>query len=159
LEHFQPLSSQLIAHGHGEAREISSGMREALSQSIGDRIYGKRENNRNRSSRILTGLRRSRSIRHDDIYVRAHKLAREPAQLLIRASGIALFDFYVLAFEIARRAQPFSECIELPGLRACLPQKAHARDLCQLRARRKRPRRRAAEQRDEVAPPHSITSS
>src|SRR5262249_51329731 len=28
-----------------------------------------------------------------------------------------------------------------------------------LRARRERPRRRAAEQRDEIAPPHSITSS
>ena len=28
-----------------------------------------------------------------------------------------------------------------------------------LRARRQRPRRRAAEQRDELAPPHSITSS
>src|SRR5262249_28159541 len=66
----------------------------------------------------------SGSIYYDDIHVRAHKLAREPAQALISAAGIALFDRDVLAFNVTRRPQAVSERIELLGLRCCLRKKS-----------------------------------
>jgi hypothetical protein len=44
-----------------------------------------------------------------------------------------------LVFDMARRAQAISECVELLLVRACLPQKADAREL-PLRPRRERPR-------------------
>src|SRR5262249_27796453 len=73
----------------------------------------------------------------------------------------AIFDRNVLPFDVT-------------GLGECFPERGHNvgpigggggvdqsdhRHRRLLRTRRERPRRRAAEGRDEVAPPHSITSS
>src|SRR5262245_9477032 len=71
-------------------------------------------------------------------------------------------DHDVLTFDVARRLQTRAERIhQMLGLywRAGAEKPDHWQCLL-LRARRKRPRNRcAAEQRDEIAPLHSITSS
>src|SRR5215467_10210744 len=73
-----------------------------------------------------------------------------------------ILDCYVLAFEVAGFVEPFPKRRGKSGGRVGRPisdesNHRHCRLLC---ARHKRPRRcRAAEQRDEVAPFHSITSS
>src|SRR5262245_2526778 len=72
-----------------------------------------------------------------------------------------VFDRDILALDVAGLAQAISErrseisvSIRVTGIEK--PNYGHRR---LLRARRERPRRRAAEQRDECAPSHSITSS
>src|SRR5262245_49760472 len=71
------------------------------------------------------------------------------------------FDRHVPAFDVADFAQAHTErgdelCVALGCSAAQKPDHRHLR---LLRARRERPRGRAPEQRDEVAPLHSITSS
>src|SRR5262245_8947553 len=67
------------------------------------------------------------------------------------------FDREVFAFNPSQVPQALAETVDV-GVR-CDGEPANARTFG-LRTRRERPRRRAAKQRDEVAPPdHSITSS
>src|SRR5262249_48722280 len=73
----------------------------------------------------------------------------------------AILDHHILAFDVTGFGKTATECVhEVCGrsgrLCAEIPHHRHCR---LLRARRERPRRRASEQRDEVAPFHSITSS
>src|SRR5262249_8294734 len=73
----------------------------------------------------------------------------------------AVFDRHVLAFDNAGFLQALAESAHtiLERVRCGVEKPDHWHHRL-LRARRKRPRSRAAEQRDEVAPPdHSITSS
>src|SRR5262245_59587728 len=71
-------------------------------------------------------------------------------------------DQNIVAFDIAGFIEAFSKCGQPMGLCASrrAAEKSNHRHCRLLRPRRERPRgRRAAEQRDEVAPLHSITSS
>jgi hypothetical protein len=138
LEQLHPLSRQRIARRHREACEISVRARETRRESIRDRIYGQRENDWNGANRALAGFRRRGSVDHDDLDIRAHKLGRKFAQPIVSARRVALLDEDVLAFDIAPRAQPLAESIELLLVRARLPQKADARELL-LRTHRERP--------------------
>src|SRR5262245_10794491 len=104
LQKFYPLASERIARRHSEACEISVRAREARRKPIRDRVNGQRENDGDRGSRTLAGLRRRGPVDHDDIDVLAHELHRERIQPIIGARRVALLDDYVLAFDIARRA-------------------------------------------------------
>src|SRR5207245_882356 len=73
-----------------------------------------------------------------------------------------IFDRYVLALDIAGVFEALAKCTQTIRIRVrrCGEEDPDYRHRCLLRARRERPcRRRAAEQRDELAPPHSINSS
>src|SRR5262245_2815663 len=73
-----------------------------------------------------------------------------------------VLNHYVLAFDVAGFVEAFAEGGGLAhaGLGRSIGDEAHDRHCLLLRPRRERPRRRrAAEQRDELAPFHSITSS
>src|SRR5262249_2607441 len=104
------------------------------------------------------GNRRGGSAeRGDDIDPQIHQFVRHCRQSVIGACRPAIFDAHVLAFDITGLAQtPNKRVLEL---RRGAPEYAHYRHRL-LRSRRERPRSRcAAEERDEVAPLHSITSS
>src|SRR5262249_38143673 len=83
---------------------------------------------------------------------------RESVVLTFRPT---VFDRHILAFDITRFLQTLAERPDL------LPQRSGRSGIEEadhghrrlLRARRERPYRRAAEQRDELSPFHSITSS
>src|SRR2546423_10886885 len=78
------------------------------------------------------------------------------------ALGPAVFDRHVPALDIAKFLQALTECIQHGpvSIERCAVEKANHRHRLLLCARRKRPCRcRAAAQRDELAPSHSITSS
>jgi hypothetical protein len=64
-----------------------------------------------------------------------------------------------LRWFVKRKIGPATTLEALRRQDAFRRQISHKRSLGLLRTRRQRPRRRAAEQRDEVAPLHSITSS
>src|SRR4051812_14993261 len=72
-----------------------------------------------------------------------------------------IFDHNVLAFNEACFVQTTAESGHevLKINERCVSEESNDRHRRLLRARRERPHRRAAEQRDELASPHSITSS
>src|SRR5262249_38124608 len=100
------------------------------------------------------------SGRDDHCDLPANQLARQLRQLF-DPLGPAVVDRYVLALDIAclsetlaKRAQTLDNRLGRSDF-----EKPYHRHRRLLRARRERPRRRAAEQRDECAALHSITSS
>src|SRR5262245_27533831 len=76
------------------------------------------------------------------------------------AFGKAECEHNVIAFDIACLLQALTKCAQTLRERCSSAKKPNHRHRRLLRARRERPRRRcAAEQRDEFAALHSITSS
>src|SRR5262249_39124063 len=102
------------------------------------------------------------SERPDHRHLALHEISRHRRQWTITIRYPAVFDPHVLTFDIAHFGKTAPECgIEMHGVG--LRQAAEISDYRHrrlLRARCKWPSRRAAEQRDELAPlHHSITSS
>src|SRR5262249_22590330 len=109
-----------------------------------------------RRSRDATGENNVRCKRDQirRLFAKAVRIASAPAEV----------DTYVTADRPARFLQPLQErretCLSFRVVRGEIHEHADAAQaFALLRARRERPRRRAAEQRDEIAPLHSITSS
>src|SRR5262249_61880151 len=77
------------------------------------------------------------------------------------AFGPTKLDPHVLAFDVAFFIQTSTICAQMGRRRSrrLKAEKPDHRHRWLLRARRERPRGRAAEQRYERAPPHAITSS
>src|SRR5262245_12889213 len=72
-----------------------------------------------------------------------------------------VFDRDVLTLDMSCGSQPVTECGNTTGesTRGSAVYESNQWHRGLLRPRRRRPNCRAAEQRDELAPPHSITSS
>src|SRR4029453_746367 len=92
----------------------------------------------------------------------ADEISGQCSELVVISLRPAVFDQHIAAFNKTSVIQPLSndceqECIGRPRTAA---QDTDNRKLLLLRMRRQRPRhRRAADQRDELAALHSITSS
>src|SRR5262249_14600302 len=124
-------------------------------------VVGDGEDGGNRSGRPLGGKRRSFTdcgYHSDHPANQIGRQRRQPVNLIV---GPAVLDRDVLALDIsgvfkslAESAQPVRKPIKRLAIEE--PDHRHRR---LLRPRRERPRRRATEQRDEIAPLHSITSS
>src|SRR5262249_47875775 len=108
---------------------------------------------------------RRRAVCHDHGHLAANQIGGQYRQSIVVTLGPAVFDDDVLVFDGAGLRQALAEgCDEtrvFPGRRAI--EEPDHRQRVLLRARRERPRGRAAEQRDELAAlhlrGHSITSS
>src|SRR5262249_6135309 len=125
------------------------------------RISGNVEHNWNRCGRSLSRDCSRNGACDDHRHLTTHQLRRHLWQSIVLALGPAVFDRHIAPLHIAGfgqapaeyrypwRARPWRKRIEIANHRHRL-----------LRARRERPRdSRAAEKREELAPPHSITSS
>src|SRR5215472_11344492 len=92
-----------------------------------------------------------------------NQFGRECRQLIVSALRPAIFDGQVAAFDIAGFAQPFVERAQTARNNRIGPfgtENPDHRHRALLRPRRARPRcGSGADERDELAPPHSITSS
>src|SRR5262245_24723224 len=99
--------------------------------------------------------------RNDHSHPLIHQVCCQPRQAVISAIGPAEGDMRIPALNVASFAQAAPECGNVGCERPRRPavEEADHRRHWLLRARRERPRSRAAEQRDELAPSHSITSS
>jgi hypothetical protein len=98
-------------------------------------------------------------VAHRDLT--GNQLGRERRQAVELIVGPAVFNSGIPALDEAGRTESLTEALDVGRItvsrgRAEKPDCGHRR---LLRARRERPRRRAAEQRDEIATLHSITSS
>src|SRR5215468_4272366 len=90
-----------------------------------------------------------------------NQFTSECRQLIKLVLGPAVFDCDVLALDQAAVLEALTKCAEQMrvGGGRCAVEEADDRHRRLLRARRERPRRRAAEKHDELAPSHSINSS
>src|SRR5262249_14515858 len=91
----------------------------------------------------------------------AHQFTGQRRQPIILTVRPAVFDCDVLALDMARLLQPLSKRAQTLHvvLKRCGAEEADHRKRRLLRARRERPGCHSAEERDELAPPHSITLS
>src|SRR5262249_19229873 len=96
----------------------------------------------------------------DDIHLQPHEFSRDFRNLFVVGLRRAQLDDEILSFHITELLHALHECSAKSGNVYCR-EPTDAPDLSGLLlcARCERPRRCAAEQRDELAPVHSITSS
>src|SRR5262249_33772801 len=135
-------------------------MREACDKAELDRVFRYDESNWNRLRGSLD-CDCSFAPRHrDHAHLTADQIRRQFRQT-IETARQPIFDCNVPAIVVAAfRAAPAERIQEIPtrtGHKGA--EKPDNRHLPLLRSRRERPRSRAAEQRDEIAALHSITSS
>src|SRR5262249_6529836 len=157
-ENFLPLAVKLGGE-NSDARRIAAGFGERSHESLPNHVVGQWED-RNLSRRPLRGANGRISARQDDIDLSIDQLGRVFFKLLDAQPVTARIDREVLALDEAKPPELVKErdmiwCIAWAGEHATKsinPSRF-------LRACRKRPRRRAAESQDELAPFHSITSS
>src|SRR5262249_36049529 len=141
--------------------EIASWSVQAGDEPGCDRVAGGEKDDRYGRRRRL-GHGRGRGVRGDHAHLSAKEIGGQRRQTLVATLGPAVFDPYITPLYIAGFAEALAEGVcELrifPGRSAVEePDYGHRR---LLRPRSHRPRnRRASEQRDELASPHSITSS
>ena len=143
------------------ARDVAARPVEAGDEAVPDRVAPGREDDRHRRGCGL-GRERRNGVPDDHGHRPANQIghqSRQPIKLIFRR---AIFDRDVLALDEACFLQALAERgheVRRVGERRAAEKSDH-RHRRLLRARRERPRgRRAAEKRDELAPPHSITSS
>src|SRR5262249_35863899 len=146
-----------------DACQIAARPREAGDETKPDWIVGDGKDDGDRRGCSLGREGRDGAFgRGDHGNLSAHQFTGQRRQPIILAVRPAVFDCDVLALDIARLPQPLSKrAPTLPVvLKRCGAEEADHRECRLLPARRERPRSScAAEQGDELAAPHSITSS
>jgi hypothetical protein len=123
-----------------------------------DRIAPDGKNDRNVRSRGLGRQRRRFSAdRHQHGHWTLNEFLRPRRKSVVLAMRPTVFDHHVPALGIAGLGQPTPERGHQMStfLGRSAAEKPHNRHRGLLRARRKRPRRRAAEERHEIASPHT----
>src|SRR5262249_50055078 len=127
-----------------------------------DRISANAKGDRDRRGRSFGRKSRRIANRSDNGDATADEVGHERRQAVVLAGKPVVLDRHVLALDVARFAKAFTKrgCMAYGTIERSTAEKADHRHRRLLRARRERPRGScAAEQRDELAPVHSITSS
>src|SRR5262249_32906733 len=134
----------------------------ACNKSNLDWIGSRFKNDGNGFGRRLCCQRRRSAARCNHCYLSMNQFSGQRRQAIVMALSPTVLNREVLAVDQTRFTQALPKrCHTIGvGLRRAGAEKANHRHRRLLRARRERPCRRcAAEQRDELAAPHSITSS
>src|SRR5215471_16594618 len=164
LDHLQPFPNQWEVD-ESEAGEVAAWLRQAGHQTLSDRIVDDIEYNRDGTSRLFQCGSDRRPASDDEVRCRTYQLLRigpDPAQV---STGISMLGSDIAVLGPPERLEPLPKRNNAGQYFRIVHDvwmeehdATHARRL--LRARCERPcGRRAAEQRDEVAALHSITSS
>jgi len=146
----------------GEAGDVRARPDIAGDEPGIDRIAARRKDDRDGPGRPLGGERAGGARGHDHVGPVSHQFVRQLREAAVIPSRPCELEHDVLALDVAQFAERLAQRVHLGALqrRGRGAKVADPRLLLRLlRPRRERPRRRAAEQRDELAPPHSITSS
>src|SRR5262245_50149079 len=160
LEQFEPLHGQFRGHdgepGYGAARA-----RQTCDQAAFQRVGRRSHDDRDALRCALRGADRSGAADYDDIDLRPQQITDQRGYRFDIIPIMAKLVGDVAPFDITEVAHPAHEFLaEWIVVRGSRPDVADTRRLARLlRPRRERPRGRAAEERNELAPLHSITSS
>src|SRR5207245_5998502 len=123
------------------------------------RIAGAYEDDRDRRSRHLGYNCRGGVMRSDHRHLTAYQIGCEVGQSVVLILRPAILDHDILALDVAGSTNALPECGQIActiGKRRAAEEPYHRHRL--LRARGERPRGRAAEKRDELAPPDAAHS-
>src|SRR5262245_40583682 len=165
LQQLRPFRTETVLELH-KAGDVAARPCQARDHPGADRIGGTRKHNRHGSGCLQQRLHRRCAAGHDDVGRERHQFRRALAKIVRLDGGPVGLDAQVATFTPSQLLQALHQCgVALLDVRIVRGPAAreyadapHA--LALLRPRDDRPRGRAAEQRDEVAPPHhSITSS
>src|SRR5499427_4646041 len=161
MQQVEPLCRQLTTE-KVDPRQVAARPGEAGDKTEPDRVLGGNKGDRDRRGCRLGSGRRGGRTRGDYGDLSANQFGRQLRQSIVLVLGETVDDCYVLALHIADLFETQAECaqtvrhhvrrsgVEQPDYRHCRL----------LRARRERSHCcRAAEERDERAALHSITSS
>src|SRR5262245_23214327 len=145
------------------ARDIAAWPAQGADEAKLHRICRGREDDGYRGDCRFGGERSRGTGRRDYLHLAMNQIGYQCRQSVVLPLRPPPFDRYVAALNVTGFAQPLAKCGDGPRVatlgRTGVDEPDH-RQRRLLRARRERPRRRrAAEQRDEFASPHSITSS
>src|SRR5262249_32663508 len=164
-KHLSPFCSEAVLP-EGKPRYVASRSRWARDQAVGDRISHLCEYDRQGAGSLLQRHHGRLIAGENSIRPHPHEVSSEGSQALRSPAWPALLDVDIAIFDPPEILQATAERrhAELAfGVILCQPRNQHAdapHPLALLRARHERPRRRrAAEQREELAALHSITSS
>ena len=161
-QEFQPLCRQLATEKI-DPGQVAARPGEAGDKTEPDRVFaGDEDDGDRRGCRLGRQRDGSTADRGDHGDLPANQIGRQRRQPIDLILGPAVFDRHVLALDKARFLQALAKSAQTvrERVRRCGVEEPDHRHRRLLRARRERPRRRrAAEQRDELAPLHSITSS
>src|SRR5262249_4298965 len=161
LEQFEPLHGQFRGHD-GEPGYVAARARQTCDQAAFQRVARRSHDDRDALRCALRGADRSGAADYDDIDLRPQQIADQRGYRFDIIPIMAKLVGDVAPFDITEVAHPAREFLaEWIVVRGSRPDVPDTRRLARLlRARRQRPSRcRAAEQRDELAALHSITSS
>src|SRR5262249_3173856 len=162
FEQVQPFRAQTVFE-HYKASGVAAGLSQAFYKPRADGVGHAHKYDRHGSGCLQYSCSRA-PARYNDVWCKRGQFGRCASNGARIASTPASVDLQVTALDPAETLQPRPKCCE-PGLGLGIVGSSggeHAdppHTLALLRARRERPRRRAAEQRDERAAVHSITSS
>src|SRR5262249_33806515 len=151
--------SSEISRLNGQASHVATRAGQACNKSGANRVRRYCKDDRDRGRRLLGSGNRA-TCRQDDIHLQANKLGRQVGEAPAVPLGPTIFEGERASITPAEFIQTLGKHgkVRLPRGRRRHAQYADRRPI--LRARRERPRRcHAAEQRDEIAAVHSITSS
>jgi hypothetical protein len=141
----------------GHAGDVATRPVQAGHQAKLDRVTGRLEDDRNGSGRTFGCEGCGRAGRCDHAYPSAHQIGHQSRKSIVVPLRPMVFDRDVLALDVTSFAYALPKCgPEVLVLFGCADihetDNRHRRLLC---TRRERPcNRRAAEKRDELAPPH-----
>ena len=156
---FESLASK-IGRLDRQAGDVAARSRQTRDQAGADRVPRRREDDRDDRCRLLCRDDCRGSRRDNDIDLEPDELGRDLGEALAASLRPAILDRDGAALDPAEFAQPLHKSGGplAPGRRRARAQEPDGRQLRRLlRARRERPRRRrAAEQRDELAPSHAL---
>src|SRR5262250_3198868 len=160
LQYFQPLHRQ-FRRQEGEPRRVAARVCQTPDHAAFQRVGRRSHDDRDALRCTLRGADRSGAANYDDINLRPQQVADQRGYRVDIVPIMAKLVGDVAPFDITEVAHPahefLAEWIVVRGSRTDVPETRRLARL--LRPRRERPRCRAAEQRDELAPSHSITSS
>ena len=158
VQQLQPLGDQIGAADKADAGDIAARAVEARDEADPHRIGADCEDDR-RIACDLGCVRRGYAARDNHGYPAANHLGHQSRQPIIVIFGPAVVDGNALALDEAHFSQALPErCHKMRRARRCrAPEEANHRHHRLLRACHERPRRRrAAKERDELAPRQSI---
>jgi hypothetical protein len=158
MQHLQPLLCWLHSEHVAHARKVAARSVQAGDQALLDRIAPDIEDNRDRGSRRLGRLCGRSAGRGNHADLTTNEIGRQSRQAIVLVVRPAVFKRHVLPLDKASFAEPLAERAQTVRKSAwrCGVEKPDHRHRRLLRTSRERPRCRAAEQGDELAPHHGL---